>query len=140
MFGIWAYYFHSFELTCKNAQVFQICKHVVQQSRLLSSRYQDVFPIVVTCLEQVSTLLTDLLQVVPARLIQQVATSLMLPTTCHVQTISDLMEQLVQLGTSSVIFASSKYTIIPIFVQCYTTMCKANVYVHISHRHYHELV
>ena len=84
-------------------------------TRLLSSRYQDVFALLVpsccdksgtSCYHLVSRLMTvtDLLQVVPTRLIQAVRNKL-LRACCHLlvnnllrtvlQTISELLEQLV---------------------------------------------
>jgi hypothetical protein len=91
-------------------KLLQICKQVV--TRLLSSRYQDVFALLVpsccdksgtSCYHLVTRLMTvtDLLQVDPTRLIQVFVTScyeldvINLLTTCYVQTISDLLEQLV---------------------------------------------
>ena len=94
----------------KRRKLLQICKQVV--TRLLSNRYQDVFALLVpsccdkfgtSCYHLVTRLMkvTDLLQVVPTRLIQAFVTSCYelvvnnLLTTCYVQTTSDLLEQLV---------------------------------------------
>ena len=98
----------------KTCKLLQICKQVV--TRLLSSRYQDVFALLVpsccdksgtSCYHLVTRLLMviDLLQVVPTRLIQAVRNKLLracchqlvinLLTTCYVQTISDLLKQFV---------------------------------------------
>jgi hypothetical protein len=86
------------------------CYKQVIVLRLLSSRYQDVFAytacsvVMTRCCHLVTRLMTvtDLLQIVPTRLIQAVRNKLLrtchhqhVITTCYVQTISDLLEQLV---------------------------------------------
>jgi hypothetical protein len=99
----------------------QICKQVV--TRLLSSRYQDVFALLVpsccdksgtSCYSLVTRLMTvaDLLQVVPTRLIQAVRNKL-LRACCHqfvtrllasstlLQDDNNLFRTCLQLGTSS---------------------------------------
>ena len=87
----------------KTRKLLQICTQVV--TRLLSSRYQDVFALLVpsccdksgtSCYHLVTRLMTvtDLLQVVPTRLIKAVR-KLVVNNLLRVQTISDLLEQLV---------------------------------------------
>ena len=82
----------------KTLKLSQICKQVV--ARLLSSRYQDVFALLVpsccdksetSCYHLVTRLMTvtDLLQVVPTRLIQAVRNKL-LRACCH-QLVNNLL-------------------------------------------------
>jgi hypothetical protein len=82
----------------KTCKLLQICKQVV--TRLLSSRYQDVFALLVlsccdrsgpSCYHLVTRLLMviDLLQVVPTRLIQAVRNKL-LRACCH-QLVNNLL-------------------------------------------------
>jgi hypothetical protein len=82
----------------KTWKLLQICKQVV--TRLLSSRYQDVFALLVlsccdksgtSCYHLVTKLMTvtDLLQVVPTRLIQAVRNKL-LRACCH-QLVNNLL-------------------------------------------------
>ena len=105
----------------KTHKLLKICKQVV--TRLLSSRYQDVFVLLVpsccdksgtSCYHLVTRLMTvtDLLQVVPTKLKQAVRNKLLyevvpinLLTPCYVQTISDFVGQLVaSLLASSTLF------------------------------------
>ncbi len=86
------------DCTHTNVQVFKICKRFV--TRLLSSWYQDVFALLVpsccdksgtSCYHLVTRLMTvtDLLQVVPTRLIQAVRNKL-LRACCH-QLVNNLL-------------------------------------------------
>ena len=85
----WRQLVNWFVTTCSFSRVFsrvckllQICKQVA--TRLLSSWYQDVFACLSGCFWMT---ITDLLQVIPTRLTQAVATSLIvainLLTTCY---------------------------------------------------------
>ena len=85
--------------TSKTHKLLQICKQVA--ARLLSSRYQDVFALLVpsccdmsgtSCYHLVTRLMTvtDLLQVVPTRLIQAVRNKL-LRACCHRLVINNLL-------------------------------------------------
>jgi hypothetical protein len=96
-----------------------------------------LFPVVVTSPEQVVRRLmtvTDLLQVVPTRLIQPVrfVTScyelvlINLLTTCYVQTISDLLEQLVASLLASSTLLQNDNNLFQIFQQLGTSI--ANIY------------